>query len=186
VSNLADGTFSLSPKLRSPRINRPIPSKADSGPFRERTMPISFTKLRFSWIALAAWVGASLVTGDASAACTSMPDAGGCRPVCCRKASKSATPIRVVVSATVGQHFPSDDGSVCPDAAGCHCCPPAPTAPEPKERRGRESRPDPGRNAEAGWLHIGGVFRPLIGPIPRTISQPRKFPLYLRNSRLLI
>ena len=129
-------------------------------------MPIAFAKLRVSWIALAACVGASLVKSDASAACTSMPDAGGYRPACCRKASKSATPIRAVVSATVSRHFPSDNGSVCPDAAGCHCCPPAPTAPEPKQRRGWESRPDPGRNLEAGWLDIDGVFRPLIGPIP--------------------
>jgi len=149
-------------------------------------MPITLAELRFSWIALAALVGASLVAGDASATCTSMSDSGGCRARCCGKASKSATPIRAAVPATVAQHIPPQDGNVCPDVPGCNCRPQAPTAPEPKERRAGESRLDLGRNVEAGWLDLGGVFRPFIGPVPPTISPPQKSPLYLRNSRLLI
>ncbi len=149
-------------------------------------MPITFTKLRFSLFALAAFVGASLLTGDASAGCTSMPDAGECRAVCCCEASESTTPIRAGVPATFGEQIPSQNGNVCPDLPGCHCRPQAPTAPEPKQRRAGENRPDPGRDAAAEWLEIGGVFRPVISPVPPTISPPGKSPLYLRNSRLLI
>ena len=58
-----------------------------------------------------------------------------------------------------------------PDTAGCHCCPQAPPAPEPRGGSAGESRPDPGRNTEAGWLDLGGVFRPFIGPVPAD-SQP--------------
>jgi hypothetical protein len=149
-------------------------------------MLIAFTKLRSSWIALAAFVSASLVTADASAACTSMTDAGGCRAVCCCTAPESVTPIRAAARATVGQQIPFESGNVRPDMPGCHCRPQAPTAPAPTERRASESRPDPGRNVAAGWLDIDGVFRPFVGPVPSAVSPPHKFPLYLRNSRLLI
>jgi hypothetical protein len=151
-------------------------------------MLIALAKLRLSWIALAAFVGASLVTDGASAACTPMPDAGACPPVCgCCKASESATPIRAAAEPlAVGEQIPSRDGNACPFVPGCQCRPPAPTAPQPKERRAEESRPDPGRIAAAGWLDPGGVFRPYIGPVPPTSSPPQASPLYLRNSRLLI
>jgi hypothetical protein len=151
-------------------------------------MPISLSKLRFSWIALAAFVGASLVTGDASAACESMTAAGECRTACCCQASESITPLRATPEpVTTGQLLlPFKNGVACPNAAGCHCGTQAPPAPEPKGQRAGESRPDLGRNTEAGGLDLGGAFRPIIGPIPSTGSRPQKFPLYLRNSRLLI
>jgi hypothetical protein len=149
-------------------------------------MPIAFSKLRISAIALAAFVGASLMTADAFASCTSMPDAAGCQAVCCCKASESATPIRIASPATVGQDVPLENGNVCPDLPGCHCRPQTPTAPQPEERRADESRPDPGRDRAAGSLEIADVSRPTISPAPPTISPPRKAPLYLRNSRLLI
>lgn len=149
-------------------------------------MPISPSKLRFSWIALAAFVGASLVAGDASAACESMT-AGGCRPACCCGASESVTPVRAAPDpVTVRQPLPFQNGGACPNAAGCHCRPQAPPAQEPKGQRTGESRPDPGRSAEAGWLDPGGVSRPFIGPIPPTGNPPQKSHLYLRHSRLLI
>ncbi len=149
-------------------------------------MSIAFSKLRISAIALAAFVGASLMSGDAFASCTSMSDAAGCRAVCCCKASESATPTRIATAATVGQDVPFENGNVCPDLPGCHCRPQAPTAPEPREQRANESRLDPGRDAAAGWIEIASVSRPITSPAPPTISPPRKSPLYLRNSRLLI
>jgi hypothetical protein len=150
-------------------------------------MAISPSKLRFSWIALAAVVGASLVAGDASAACGSMTSDGGSRPACCRQASESVTPVRAAPEpVTVPQLPPFQDSGACPDTAGCHCRPQAPPAPEPKRQRAGESRPDPGRSTEAGRLDLGGVSRPFIGPVPPTGSPPQKSPLYLRHSRLLI
>ncbi len=150
-------------------------------------MPIAVTKLRFSWIALAAFVGTSLVGGDASAACASMPDAGGCqRGCCCCETSNSPTPIRPAAPVMGGRHITSQTGNVCQDVPGCHCRPPVPTAPKPKEWRAEESRPDSSRSGEASWLEIGDVFRPFTGPVPPTSSPPRKSPLYLCNSRFLI
>jgi hypothetical protein len=148
-------------------------------------MPITPNKLRVSSIALAALVGASLLTVDASAARTSMPSARGCRSACC-KASQSAMPNRAAVTATVGQNIPSPDRNACRDIPGCNCRPQSPTAPEPKERRDEESGPDPGRTIQPERLDIDSVFRPFIGPVPPTINPPLKSPLYLRNSRLLI
>ena len=149
-------------------------------------MPIAFAKLRISAIALAAFVGASLMTADAFASCTSMPDAAGCRAVCCCQPSESATPIRVSETATADQASPFGNGNLCPVPPGCHCRPQTPTAPQPKERSADESRPDPGRDRAAGWLEIAGTSRPTISPAPPTIIPSRKSPLYLRNSRLLI
>jgi hypothetical protein len=54
-------------------------------------MPFTLSKLRLSWIALAAFVGASLVTGSATAACPTMPAGGPSPPVCCCKGAESAT-----------------------------------------------------------------------------------------------
>jgi hypothetical protein len=151
-------------------------------------MPIIFTTLRFSWIALAAFMGASLVTDDASAACPSMPAGGGGRPACCCTASESVTsgPAAPALT-TVSRPVPIRSGGLCPNAARCcYCGPQAPPAPEPKGPRAGENRPDPGRMTEAGWLDFGGVLRPFIGPVPPTGSPPQASPLYLLNSRLLI
>ncbi len=63
-------------------------------------MPIAVPKPRFPWIAVAALVGASLAAGDASASCSSMPDAGACPPACCCKATESATPTHDAAGAT--------------------------------------------------------------------------------------
>jgi hypothetical protein len=157
------------------------------GRTEEETMPFTLSKLRFSWIALAAFVGASLVTGSASATCTSMPADGACPPVCCCKGAESARLIRDDDAPAIARQFIlSQNGNVCPDIPGCVCCPQAPVAPEPKGQRAEESRPDPGRSSDAARLGFGTVFRPFIGPVPPTISPPQTSPLYLRNSRLLI
>jgi hypothetical protein len=151
-------------------------------------MPIAFTTLHFSWFRLAAFVGASLVTADASAACPSMPARGEFRPARCCKSSGSVTPRSATPTpATVRRALPIRSGGICPNAARCcYCGPHAPPAPEPKGQRASESRPDPGRITEAGWLDLGGVFPPFIGPVPATGSTTQTSPLYLLNSRLLI
>jgi hypothetical protein len=187
AATLREWASGLPPKHVSLRMNRPILSSCRPPAVPGGTMPISLSKLRFSWIALAAFVGASLVTGDASAACGSMMADGGCRPACCCQASESVTPVRAAPApATVRLPLPFQIGGACPNAAGCHCRPQAPPAPEPKGQRAEESRPDPGRSPEAGWLDLGCVFRPFIGLVPPTGSPPQKSPLYLRHSRLLI
>ena len=149
-------------------------------------MRISFTQLRFSWIALAAFMGASLSGVNATAACSSIANAGKCRPACCGKAAPSAKRVRADVLATVGQRIASLDGNTCPNVPCCHCCPQAPAAPEPKQRRAEKNGPDRGRTVEADWLDYEWVCRPIIGAVPHIIIPPSKSPLYLRNSRLLI
>jgi hypothetical protein len=149
-------------------------------------MPVTYTKLRFSWIAVAALAGASLLDVDARAACTSMPNAGKCRPGCCGKAVPTAMPIRAAGLATVGRQVASLDENTCRNVPGCNCCPQAPTAPEPKERRAEASTSDGGRTVESDWFDLDQVFRPFIGAVAPAISPPQKSPLYLRNSRLLI
>ena len=46
-------------------------------------MSITFSKLRYFWIATAALVATSLMPANASAACTSMPASMTCPAVCC-------------------------------------------------------------------------------------------------------
>ncbi len=82
--------------------------------------------------------------------------------------------------------IPSPGGNVCPNPAGCACSPQAPTAPEPNGQRIEEDRREPGRDDAAASLDLASVFRPFLGPVAPTVSPPRKSPLYLRNSRLLI
>ena len=141
-------------------------------------MPFNVYKLRFPWFALAAFVGASLVTGNASATCPSMANAGVCPSACCCcEPTESATAIRDTAEpATARPHLPSQDRNVCPDNFECNCRPQAPAAPRPKERRAEESRPDSGRSTEAGWLALGGVFRPFIGRVLPTSSPPQELP----------
>jgi hypothetical protein len=150
-------------------------------------MPHTLSKMRFSWIALTAFLGASLAAGDASAACPSEPAGKLSRPARCCKAPKSADSVRVVAApAKARPCILPQNADACPYVPGCCCCPPAPPAPEPKGQRAEENRHDPGRITEAGWLDSGGVSRPFIGPVPPTGSPPQTSPLYLRNSRLLI
>jgi hypothetical protein len=158
-------------------------------PFREGTMPIALAKLRFLWIALAAFVGTSLVTETASAACNSMPGNGTCSSTrdCC-KASKPVLPVRATVEpSTVHQRSPLPKENTCPNKPGCVCCPQFPAAPEPKGHRPGENRPEPDRNVAAiGGHDSGGIARPSAARVPPLLSPPQKSPLYLRNSRLLI
>jgi hypothetical protein len=143
--------------------------------------------LRLSWVAIAAIVGASMVTGNASAACTSMPAGAASTMGCCCEGPESAMSIPDArVPATSSQFILSQNGNVCPSIPVCACCRQAPVAPEPKRQHAEESRPDPGRSADAIWFVFGSAFRPFIGPIPPIISSPQKSHLYLRNSRLLI
>ena len=145
------------------------------------------SKPRFSWIALTALVGTSLITGTASASCTSMPAAGACAQVCCCERPESSPPISEASTPTTGRRSVSSrDGDVCPKVPGCVCRPQAPVAPEPKGQRAEQSRPDPSRAANAARLELGNVFRPFDDLVPATIGPPPESPLYLLNSRLLI
>jgi hypothetical protein len=150
-------------------------------------MQFTVSKPRFFWIALAGFVGTWLGTSSASAACASMPADRACPPVCCRQVQESATSIRGAAAPAVARQFIlSRNGNICPNVPCCACCRQAPVAPEPRGQRVEESRPDPGRSADAGWLDFDGVFWPFIGPVPPIISLLQKSPLYLLNSRLLI
>jgi hypothetical protein len=155
-------------------------------------MPITFPKPRLPWIALAAFVGAVLASGGASASCTSMPDGGACTPACgCCKASQSDRPTNLTGKpATVDQHILDHrDANACRPipAGGCCCRPQAPAAPGPRgQRAGGEERSETELAFAAGWSDLGGGFRPAIGPISPTARPPQKTPLYLRTSRLLI
>jgi hypothetical protein len=149
-------------------------------------MPSIFTTLRSSWLALAVFACASLLVGDASAACASMPDAGGCESACCCEAPVSASPIQADAPATLSQNIPVQDANVCRNVPGCHCRPQAPTAPEPKQRRAGENRVDRSRHVDAARVDTGDASRTFIEPVSAAVSPPQKAPLYLRNSRLLI
>jgi hypothetical protein len=156
-------------------------------------MPFTFPKPRLPWIALAAFLGAALASGGASASCTSMPDAGACPPICgCCKASQSDWPTDLTGrSATVDQHilYRVDANACRPSVSvgGCSCRPQAPAAPGPRgQRTGGENRPETELAIAAGWSELSGGFRPAIAPISPTASPPQKSPLYLRTSRLLI
>jgi hypothetical protein len=140
-------------------------------------MLFTLSKLRFSPIALAAFVGTSLVTGSASAAFMSKPPAGACPPVCCCNGPKSVTPMQDAAAPAIARQFiVSQNGNVCPSVPGCVCCPQAPVAPEPKGQRADGSRPDPGRSADAAGLEFGVVFRSFVGPVPPIISLQQKSP----------
>jgi uncharacterized membrane protein YhaH (DUF805 family) len=118
-------------------------------------------------------------------------DAGrrGLPPVCgCCKAPASASPTPEAAGpAMARQHVPARTGDVCPDAPGCECRSQAPTAPEPKPgQRTTVERSDPGRDAALGWLDFDAAPRLMTFSVPATAGPPRKLPIYLRNSRLLI
>ena len=152
-------------------------------------MPITRPKPRHLWIALAAFVGALLTSGGASASCTMTKDAGDCPPVCgCCKAPASDGPTPEAAGpTTVHQQVPARSGDVCPDAPGCECRSQAPTAPEPKPgQRTTVERSDPGRDADLGWFDFDAAPRLMTFSAPATASPPQKLPIYLRNSRLLI
>lgn len=152
-------------------------------------MPITRTKLRHSWIALAAFVGALLASGGASASCTMTPDAGACPPVCgCCKAPASDSPTPEAAGpATVHEHVPARTGDVCPSTPRCECRSQAPTAPEPKPgQRTTVERSDPAHDLALGWLDFDAAPRSVYFSVPATPSPPQKHPIYLRNSRLLI
>ena len=182
------GTFSLPPKVSSSRMKSPIPIIVDLYLASEPSMPIARHKPRHSWIALAAFVGALLTSSGVSASCTK-PDAGACPPVCgCCKTPGSDSPTpEAAGTTTVHRQVPTRTGDVCPDAPGCECRPQAPTAPEPKPgQRTTVEKSDPGRDAALGWLDFDTTPRLMTFSVPATASPPRKLPLYLRNSRLLI
>jgi hypothetical protein len=151
-------------------------------------MPTTPFRPRFSWITLAAFVGAVLTAGEASA-CQAMPDAGACPPACgCCQAAEPAMPVPDdAVPATAGTLL-APGGEHCrpAPAGGCACRSEAPTAPEPTVKRSDESRPDPSRDVAVGWPGLAGISRASIDPVLPTISPPQKSPLYLRISRLLI
>ena len=88
--------------------------------------------------------------------------------------------------ATVVGHVPVTGGIVCPTSPGCCCRPESPVAPQPKSYQEGENTPDSGHDAAVpGWFHAA-TTRPFFDAVPTTIGSPRKSPLYLRNSRLLI
>ena len=149
-------------------------------------MPTTPFRPRFSWIALAAFVGAVLTAGEASA-CQAMADA--CPPVCgcCKAAAPAMRVPDEAASATAGTLLASGGEHCQPaPAGGCACRSEAPTAPDPTGQRTDESRPDPSRDVAVGWPGLTGISRESIDPVLPTISLPQKSPLYLRISRLLI
>ncbi len=169
-------------------MNHPILTIEVVSLVSEGTMPITRTKLRHSWIALAAFVGALLTSGGVSASCTK-PDALACSPVCgCCKTPASARPTPEAAGpAMAHQKVPARTGDVCPDAPGCECRPQAPTAPEPKPgQRTTVERSDPGRDSALGGLGFDAAPRLMTFSVPATASPPQKLSIYLRNSRLLI
>ena len=86
---------------------------------------------------------------------------------------------------SVSDHTPVTGGNVCPIAPGCCCRPESPVAPQPKGHQEGENTPELGHEtAGPAWFHV--VNRPFFDAVPVTIGSPRKTPLYLRNSRLLI
>ena len=71
---------------------------------------------RLTWVAIAAIVGASFVTGSASAACTSMPAAAASPTDCCCEAPESARSIPDAnVPATSRQFILSQNGKSLPE-----------------------------------------------------------------------
>jgi hypothetical protein len=151
-------------------------------------MPLIPVRPRFSWFALAAFVGAVLTAGEASA-CSAMSDAGACPAACgcCEVAEPAMRVPGNVVSATGGTlAVPGGEPSQMAPTGRCCCRSESPAAPEPKGQRTGEHRPDPDRELAAGWLDDGRSFRAYVGLIPPTASPPQKSPLYLRISRLLI
>ena len=146
-------------------------------------------KPRFPWVALTAIVGALLGLDNSASACATMGTADCCVAIrCCRQASGSAKTTPDVARTPVAHEgVPARAGGACLDApAGCACRLQAPTAPGSSERRIDENRLDPGHNVAAKGFDLCVTPRPLAASIPPAASPPRKSPLYLRNSRLLI
>src|SRR5262249_1485774 len=143
----------------------------------------------FAWIALAALAGSLLLTGDATASCTSKSDATSCVPLCaCCRASAPATPVPNAAALPMARPpIPVQDQRACREAPGCGCWLQAPVAPEPKGQRASERRPNPKcRRDAAGCLPLRDICRPLDAPTVPSLNAPHQSPLYLRISRLLI
>ena len=151
-------------------------------------MPIALPNARHLSIAVAAFMGAFMLTGNASAGCKSMPDCANCSAVvnCCK--AKTVPPSGAATErAAVDPLIPLPDRGACRNIPGCICQPQRPVAPEPKGQHDGQNNPDPARNAAvSGWHGIASISRSVLGAAPPAISPSQKSPPYLRNSRLLI
>jgi hypothetical protein len=155
-------------------------------------MPITSPKLHRPWIALAALVGALLVSGGSASAsaCSAMASRGDCAPAdCCCESPSADIPAEADI-APPSLHEDASAGTARvrheSPAGRCRCGSRAPAAPRPKAPTTREGRPDPGRGASGDRFDLTPMPRSFTCAGRPSGSPSQKSPVYLRTSRLLI
>lgn len=148
-------------------------------------MRFEFGTMRFPSIALTAIAFALLLSADAQAGCTSMPEASTCQAVCCCTPAEPST-LGPDGASPLNARPAGNLDSANARPGGCSCRPQAPIAPEPKGPHLEESRSDQGRSSQASSAYAGEVRRAFFSALPLPSSPPQTIPLYLHTSRLLI